>query len=209
MSLIMKVMPDRCHWPVVLWTVCFLAIIGFPNIAQAGFFDFLFGTPPPPQAIRPPYEAYHFRRHAAPGFVRHAEHGSHRHAPQFAAHRKVIVADKADHKVGPQAPVDLMDDDSLKHGDAVMTQNGIRVYMGYSSEHHQPGDFLKLSAIKKLSKRERSALAALDTPGANPDEPTAAGEASLAMGRSVTEQKLTVGETITDPHGRKVRFVGP
>ena len=181
---------------MVLLTVVAVPSISFPSIAQAGFFDFLFGPPPQTQAVRP-FEAYpgHFRRHADPRF--------HRHTHNFTAHRKLVVADRTDHKVGPQAPIDIMDDDSLQHGDAVMTQAGIRIFVGDSSDHHQPEEFRKISEIKKLSQRERKALAALDAPGANPSGQTA-GQFGVVTGRSAT-----AGETITDPNGRTVRFVGP
>ena len=45
--------------------------------------------------------------------------------------------------------------------------------MGDSSDHHQPEEFRKISEIKKLSQRERKALAALDAPGAIPSGQTA------------------------------------
>jgi hypothetical protein len=51
-----------------------------------------------------------------------------------------------------------MDDESLKRGDAVVTQAGIRIFMGSSGGHHQPEDFRKISEIQKLSQRERRAV---------------------------------------------------
>ncbi len=78
--------------------------------------------------------------------------------------------------------------------------------MGSSGGHHQPEDFRKISEIKKLSQRERHALAVLDTPNANPGG-AKDGAASMATGRSVSE--VTIGETITDPNGRTIRYVGP
>jgi hypothetical protein len=194
MGLIMRIARDNRCLAIVLLTVVAVPGISFPSIAQAGFFDFLFGPPPQTQAVRP-YETYpgHFRRHAD---------------PSFHAHRKLVVVDRTDHKVGPQAPIDIMDDDSLQHGDAVMTQAGIRIFVGDSSDHHQPEEFRKISEIKKLSQREREALAALDAPGANPGGQTA-GQSDMVTGRSATEHNVTAGETITDPNGRTVRFVGP
>jgi hypothetical protein len=201
MGLIMRIARDNRCLAIVLLTVVAVPGISFPSIAQAGFFDFLFGPPPQTQAVRP-YEAYpgHFRRHADPSF--------HRQPHNFTAHRKPVIVDRTDHKVGPQAPIDIMDDDSLQHGDAVMTQAGIRIFVGDSSDHHQPEEFRKISEIKKLSQRERKALAALDAPGANPGGQTA-GQSDMVTGRSATEHNVTTGETITDPNGRTVRFVGP
>jgi hypothetical protein len=114
----------------------------------------------------------------------------------------MVVADN--HPVGPLAPTDLMDDDSLRLGDAVMTASGIRIFIGSSGTHHAPQDFRKLSEIKGLSKRERKALAALDTQGSGPD-----GKQGMATGRSASELNLVLGETIIDPQGRSIRYVGP
>lgn len=80
--------------------------------------------------------------------------------------------------------------------------------MGYSGSHHEPEDFRKISEIKKLSQRERSALAALDAPGSITGRQTA-GEHGIVTGRSATEDNITVGQTITDPNGRTIRYVGP
>ncbi len=176
--------------------------IAFPSIARAGFFDFLFG-PFQSWAVRP-YEAYPGQWGADPSFRRHADRGFHRHEHKFTARRKLTVADETDHPVGPQAPVDLMDDDSLRPGDAVMTASGIRIFTGDSGTPHEPRDFRKLSEIKGVSKRERKALAALDAQGSGPD-----GESDMATGRSASELKLVFGETIIDPQGRSIRYVGP
>jgi hypothetical protein len=111
----------------------------------------------------------------------------------------MVVADN--HPIGPLAPIDLMDDQSLRPGDAVMTPTGIRIFIGSSGNHHEPDDFRKLSEIKGLPKRERKALAALDGQGSGTDE--------MATGRSASELKLVFGETIIDPQGRSVRYVGP
>ena len=78
------------------------------------------------------------------------------------------------------------------HGDAVMTQAGIKIFVGYSSGHHQPEDFRKISEIKKLSKRERSALAALDASSVKPGGQTMA--SGMVTGRSASENQLTPGK---------------
>ena len=97
-----------------------------------------------------------------------------------------------------------MDDESLRPGDAVVTASGIRIFIGSSGSHHAPEDFRKLSEIKGLPKRERKALAALDGQGSGPD-----GKSGMAAGRSASELKLVSGETIIDPQGRSIRYVGP
>ncbi len=191
------------RWAIALWTAGTLPVIAFPSVAYAGFFDFLFGPPPAAQSYAYP-GGEPFR--ATPGFRRRAEHPIHRRVHALVTHRKVILADKSDPVVGPQAPVDLMDDDSLRHGDAVMTQAGIKIFVGYSSDHHQPEDFRKISEIKKLSKRERSAFAALDASSVKQGGQTDSG---VVTGRSASENQLTTGEMITDPNGRSIRYVGP
>lgn len=191
------------RWAIALWTAGTLPVMAFPSVAHAGFFDFLFGPPPAAQSYAyPGGEPFHPR----PGFHRRAEHPSHRHMHALVTHKRLILADKSDHLVGPQAPVDLMDDDSLRHGDAVMTQAGMKIFVGYSSDHHHPEDFRKVSEIKKLSKRERSAFAALDASSVKHGEQTDSG---VVTGRSASENQLTTGEMITDPNGRTVRYVGP
>jgi hypothetical protein len=184
---------------VAVVTVGLVQSIAFPSIAHAGFFDFLFGQLFQSRAVRP-YEGYfggmpgHFRRRADSGF--------HRHGHNLSAHRKMVVADN--HPVGPLAPTDLMDDESLRRGDAVMTPNGIRVFIGSPGSHHDPEDFRKPSEIKGLSKVERKALAALDAQGSG-----TGGKPGMASGRSASELKLVFGETIIDPQGRSIRYVGP
>jgi hypothetical protein len=187
---------------VAVVTVGLVQGIAFPSIAHAGFFDFLFGQPFQTPAVRP-YEGY-FGAHwgANPGFRRRADRSFHRHEHKLSARRKIIIADN--HPVGPLAPTDLMDDESLRRGDAVMTPAGIRIFIGSSGNHHEPDDFRKLSEIKGLPKVERKVLAALDAQGSGTD-----GKPSMATGRSASERKLVFGETIIDPHGRSIRYVGP
>jgi hypothetical protein len=205
MGFLMKFAHDHRRWAIALWTAGTVPVIAFPNVAHAGFFDFLFGPPPAARSYAYP-GGEPFR--AGPVFRRRAEHPTHRHAHALAVHRKVILADKTDHEVGPQAPVDLMEDDSLRHGDAVMTQTGIKIFVGYSSDHHRPEDFRKISEIKKLSKRERSAFAALDASSLNHGGQTSSNP-GVVTGRSASENQLTAGETIKDPNGRTIRYVGP
>jgi hypothetical protein len=179
---------------VAVLTAGLVQCIALPTVAQAGFFDFLFGQPFQSQHVRP-YEGYfgHWGRHGDPSF--------HRHRHKLSAHRKTVVAD--DHPVGPVPPTDLMDDDSLRRGDAVMTPSGIRVFIGSSGDHHEPEDFRKPSEIKGLPTVERKALAALDAQGSGTD-----GKPGMATGRSASD-KLVFGKTIVDPQGRSIRYVGP
>jgi hypothetical protein len=178
--------------------------VAFPSYAHAGFFDFLFG----PFQGRPAghYGGYFggMPGNWGPGFRRHAERGFHRHEHKLAARRKLSVADETDDSAPPSAPADIMDDDSLRPGDAVMTASGIRIFIGSSGTPHAPQDFRKPSEITGVSKRERKALAALDAQGSSVDS-----NPGMATGRSASELNAVFGKTIIDPRGRSVRYVGP
>jgi hypothetical protein len=178
----------------------------FPGVAQAGFFDELFGH----LFGAPSYRGYAAYPPQGPswgsdrGFRRRGSHGGHKQWHNSAARRKMIVAERADHPMRPQGPVDIMEDDSLRKGDAVMTPAGIRIFVGSSGDHHVPEDFREPSQIKGLSKFVRKAFAALDAGGSAID-----GKPRMAMGRSASEPKLTAGEAIKDFAGRTIRYVGP
>lgn len=167
-----------------------------PNPAQAGFFDFLLA---PFQALQGPSVGPTILHRPRPP-----------HAPRShraAAPKKLIVTERN----GPRhaSPVDLMDDDSLRRGDAVMTQDGIRIFVGPSGDHHQPEDFRAVTEIKNLSPRERRALMGLDRPLVAKQSPKSVTSDDLLTGRSAAGGKITAGETITDPSGRTIRYVGP
>jgi len=170
---------------------CFaLAIVVSP--ASAGFFDFLFPSYQPPAPVyRPPPHFFHRR-------VAHVEH----HPKKVAvAHHRIVEAKS--HPVASGA-VDVMDDDSLRDGDAVMTSDGLRIFVGSAGDHHNRGDFVKISETEGLPRSERSALLALDVS----HEGQAQHPAALA-GRSAAEAGITAGVPMVDPRGRKIRYVGP
>jgi hypothetical protein len=181
---------------VAVVTFGLVQTIAFPSIAHAGFLDFLFG--PFQTRVRPDGGYFGGMPHwgTDQGFRRRA------HGHKLTARRKLLVADN--HQAGPLPPADLVDDDSLRPGDAVMTTSGIRIFVGSSGTPHAPQDFRKLSEIKGFSKRERKALAALDAQGSGLDS-----NPGMATGRSASELKAVSGETIIDPRGRSVRYVGP
>jgi hypothetical protein len=143
------------------FAIALLGIGLFPGIARAGFFDFLFPQFQAPAARpfepRPGYRIFG----ADPGLYRHSFR-KHKLAArgkvivadktQHPAHRKVILADETNHLVRPYTPIDLMDDESLRHGDAVMTGAGIRIFVGDNGSQHNQVDFRMLSEIKGISK---------------------------------------------------------
>jgi hypothetical protein len=198
------------------FAIALLAIGLFPDVARAGFFDFLFPQFQAP-AVRPFERRPGYRTFGAgPGLYRHSFRKHRLEArwkvilsdkARHPAHRKVVLADKTNHVVHPYTPVDIMHDESLRHGDAVMTGAGIRIFVGDKGSHHYRADFRMLSEIKGLSKSKRNALAALDVPGSNSGANK--GESGMVTGRSVTDATIVTGETITDARGHSIRYVGP
>ena len=189
---------------VAIVTVGLIQSIALPGIAQAGFFDFLFGQTYQPRTARPyggDLAVCPVIRAPLPvsaGTRIAGSIGTGINPWQDGRYSLPITIRKAGSTPG------LMDDESLRYGDAVMTPAGIRIFIGGSSDHHAPADFKKLSEIKGLPKAERKALAALDAQGSGAD-----GEPGMTTGRSANEHKLVIGETIIDPQGRLVRYVGP
>jgi hypothetical protein len=173
----------------------------FPGSAHAGFLEDLFGSfLQPPPAYRgyrdpPAWGAGGFRHRAHP-WRQKAEHGR-------AARKKIIAAAKPD-TAGPQEPVDIMADNSLRKGDAVMTPSGIRVFIGQSGDRHEPENFKKPAEVKGLSKSARRGLAGLE-----PGDSASSGSSGIVTGRSVNGRAITAGEIITDAKGKAVRYVGP
>jgi hypothetical protein len=158
--------------------------------ARAGFFDFLFPPAQPAMpAYRPPPHFFHHR-------ISHVEH----HKKKVAARLWRGTAE-AKHLAAPGA-VDVMDDDSLRDGDAVMTADGLRIFIGSEGRHHMQGDFVSVSETGGLSGRERSALLAV-VGGRE------GGQSALVTGRSAAEPGLSAGVPIVDPRGARIRYVGP
>jgi hypothetical protein len=189
-------------------TALFAQILAVPVNAQAGFFDQLFG-----QLFRPPV----YRAHPAyppwgapPGFRQRWHRFGHYHGRDSQARDRFIVierpdeAEEGEQPAERQQPVDIMQDESLEFGDAVMTEAGIRIFVGDPGDSHGPEEFRRPSEVRGLSKIERKALAALDTKGSASD---LAGD--IVTGRSASDSKLTAGEMITDAKGRAIRYVGP
>ncbi len=183
-------------------------IAATPASAQAGFLDELFG-----QLFRPPvYKSYPPRPPwAAPPGYRHRQHrfGSGALLYGWARGRFIPVerpddAEEDEQRAERQQPTNIMEDESLRRGDAVMTEAGIRIFVGHSGDSHGPGDFRRPSEVRGLSKVERKALAALD-----PQGPATEISAGTVTGRSAADPKIAIGEMITDAKGRAIRYVGP
>ena len=129
------------------------------NSAKADFFDFLFGPRPAVVSPMPIYPGRMSPRwRAEPRFHKREHHRVAHHHPVFVDKSGI---EKGRHSNSPRAVTGLMDDDSLQDGDAVMTQSGIRIFIG-SGDHHRLEDFVSPSEIKGLSRRRRSSLAAIE-----------------------------------------------
>ncbi|PNG26829.1 hypothetical protein [Methylocella silvestris] len=168
----------RCAAATIAVGACLSLTAGEAN---AGFFDFLFQ--PPPQYSAPVYRPMHVAPHVKKRVV---------------TRKPKAFADK------PHTPArvvsNYLDDDSLQKGDAVMTSEGLRIFTGSSGLPHKTADFARVSDTKRLSGRQRDALLAIDTRGAN---------GSLLSGRSIAEPGVSAGEMIVDAKGAKIRYVGP
>jgi hypothetical protein len=191
-----------CCRAAIAAVICVLAaMLACPERAQAGFLEDFFGSlfqPPVSRGYReaPPW--------GMPGFHRRGQHSSHKSTHRGAARKKIIAAAKADTAAQPQQPVDIMADNSLRKGDAVMTQSGIRIFVGQTGNRHEAEDFKKPTEIRRLSKSERRAFAALDGAGSGSAVP-----AGIITGRSATSRPITAGQMITDAKGKVIRYVGP
>ncbi len=129
-------------------------------------------------------------------------HVEHHKKKVAAAPRHRIVEAKA-HPVAPGS-VDLMDDDSLRDGDAVMTADGLRIFVGSEGRHHSSDDFARISETEGLSRRERSALLAVDAGRAGEGR-----QPVLVAGRSASNKGISAGVSIVDSRGARIRYVGP
>ena len=173
-----------------------LGLAALPGTAQAGFFEQLFGAAPQsaPPVLAPSY-GYDGPRAFEGAPVPHR------------AKRKVAVADQ---KPKLQKPTDLMHDTTLQNGDAVMTKDGLRVYIGdEGAAKHKRDDFEPINAVDGMPKQERNALVAMDTTVNDPLRGALTPD-TIASGRSASvASPVSAGHAVVDPRGKTVRYVGP
>jgi hypothetical protein len=186
------------------------------DAANAGFFDFLFqpqqpapgAYAPQPRGFRVAHDHRRFHHRAAAHFA-HARPDEKRRAPRQIVLRHPKWDEKDSccraREAARPAPV-LLDDDSLREGDAVMTHSGIKVFTGDPGPHHRIDDFALLPDAG-ISKRARKALLAMD-PYRSGSGPIPA-QPGLTTGRSAAEPAVAAGSVIVDPKGNAVRYVGP
>jgi hypothetical protein len=175
----------------------------FPAVnAQAGLLDlFNQSAPEPPSTVtveRPthtelppihPLPEYHLepRRHITV---------VHKNIPDKAA------------ALGRQSAA-LMKDNTLRDGDAIMTQNGIRVFAGSSLDANRTDEFVTLAETNGLSPAERTALAEIDAHRSEEGwQSKSTGHEQLITGRSAVNT-AHAWKWLRDPKGHLVRYVGP
>lgn len=145
--------------------------------SQAGFLEELFGFGQPEQA-RPAAPSYRGSRHSRPArrhmvVHRHRERG----AAKFAARGSVV----ADASVAGSRPVRpemcysgaptvgnvnqteyLMHDATLRTGDTLVTDEGVRIFAGRAACPHRSSDFLTLAEAGRMPRTQHVALLAIE-----------------------------------------------
>jgi hypothetical protein len=189
-------MMNAMRFPISLLSC--VVLISLPAAsARAGLFDFFNPAPPEPQyvTIERPDPAV-----APPLITPLPPH-------RVEIHRRISIVHRNPSDKGPVLTgkfADLQKDGTLREGDAVMTQGGIRIFAGDPQGPHRPSEFAKLDDAKGLTSTEQVALAAID---AHPNE-TISGDA-VVTGRSSAANSSLAWKWLRDPKGRLVRYVGP
>ena len=179
---------------VVLAIGVVVGLAAVPTGAQAGFFEQLFGgfqAPAPqvepstsydsaPRVANSPLQSRHIHRHVA----------------------------KLNDKPVLQKTTGLMEDKTLRSGDAVMMKDGLHVYAGPTSATHETDQFVALDDARHLTGKERVELASMDTMR---NDPLATDKTdTIASGRSAAiGSPIVTGYRITDGKGASIRYVGP
>jgi hypothetical protein len=162
--------------------------------ARAGLFDFLNQGTPEPQQRTIERPAPDLPQLLTPLPKYRVE------APRHITVIRKNAPDKA--SVVAHQSVVFPKDSTLRDGDAVMTQNGIRVFAGSN-------DFVTLSETKGLSSAERTALAEIDAHRSEDGwQSKSTGQDQLITGRS-TANMAHAWKWVRDPKGVLVRYVGP
>lgn len=105
-----------------------------------------------------------------------------------------------------QKTTGLMDDRTLRSGDAVMTKEGLRIFTGEQAAHHEKDEFVALRDAPHGKKGARLVLAAIDD-AARLDVGRDR-RAELHTGRSVSTADVERRPSFTEPDV-SVRYVGP
>ncbi len=212
-----------------------------PASAAGGFFETFFGRPG--YSAAPP-TAY-FQRSVPPAIQPLREqrlaitHRAHRHDRKKAAtvnHGKHTVASRSKAATPmAYAPIEsagkpatrtccasaqdaiamVAHDNTLRPGDALMTPNGLKVFVGSSRTVHDKQDFVAISKAAGVGALIRSNLAVLVPPDQRPRTSPTSTTRRARMERPADPPPVTIHVagavpvmTIVDPRGRTLRFVG-
>ena len=173
------------------------AVCAQTGVAHAGFFDMLFGSQgrSEPMYNAPPADGEYLQTRPFETMRRKS---------------RVAVAPKEDHAAIKEAAksTDIMHDKTLRSGDAVMTDKGVRVFDGERSSRHDDDEFVKLTDTSGMSREVRSTLDAINAHRSQPTWQMGEAELPLQTGRSASGRPTEV-RTSTDKDGRTIRVVGP
>jgi hypothetical protein len=153
------------------------SLIGLTTLggAQAGFFDLLFGPPSPrPSAALPEYipddspfapfvSSDDMRRRAAAKKAADAARraAAQRRSAEQAAQDKRLVEQLSQVAADHGAQAAFMLDPTLRQGDVVVTQSGMRVFEGKSATVHAVADFQPLRGSLLKARSELVAMQAV------------------------------------------------
>ena len=179
------------------------ALTLMPLSADAGFFENLFGASDS-QSQAPAADS----QGPMTGGKRRADVTGRAHTRRI--HQAKATSDKnsgaTSDKPVLQSTTGLLEDPSLRDGDAVMTKKGIRIFNGKAGLHHQVEQFLPLQRANHLKKGARVVLAAIDE-ATHRDIGRNRNASVSVTGRSVSTA-ADRRPSFTDPNV-DVRYVGP
>ena len=165
--------PIRARAPLAVALGAVLCVVGMSLVGplvsksaadEGGLFSFLFGGYRGPQQPYRPYVGHGLapridpiivtrRRHLAVKATRSTKVARRRAEPAL------VVANVAS-KFGPQQPVTTLTDSTMRRGDAVMTERGVRVFRGARHFPFETADFQTLKSAGKMP--HRGSLLAID-----------------------------------------------
>jgi hypothetical protein len=157
--------------------------------AHAGLFDFLFGRhdAPIPQISAPPQSVNSFRRPFVSSFRRKARTEAAYKPVNESRSRSVALCCKD----GGDPMAAILEDPTLRAGDAVMTERGMTIFEGSgAATRHQPEDFVALSKASKVSSKNRAHVAALVPPVHTPADDTARSKRASGNTPNAATQKV-------------------
>jgi hypothetical protein len=169
--------------------------------ARAGLFDFLNqGTPELGQRTIERPEPTDLPAILNPVAKSHAEAPRHITVVHHTQDKDAVLARQS---------AAFMKDSTLRDGDAVMTQNGIRIFAASVSDGHRANEFATLAETNGLSPAQRTALAEIDAQRSEAGgQSKSTGHDQLITGRSATTSDHP-WKWVRDPKGQLVRYVGP